>query len=191
MELIPIKKEIVKIGRILYERGYVVSSFGNISARVGERIVITPSGERKGELEPEDLVIVSKDGEVLEGTKTPSMELFMHLFIYEVRGDVNAIIHAHPPYLTAFSFSMPRECEPYLPELKRKLGVFGFVSYKPPGSMELAEAAKERVKKHKILILQKHGVVALGHNLIDALNLLEEAEFDIKVRYYKATFPPF
>jgi L-fuculose-phosphate aldolase len=181
-----LKKTVVHYAKLLYERGYVVATFGNLSVKRKDGFfIVTPSGKRKYEILESDLVVVDKNGKVIEGDLEPTVDLKMHLFIYEVRSDVGAIIHAHPPYITAFSFQMPREYEPQLPELREKMGGFAFVSYKPPGSDELAEAVKEKATQSKIIILQKHGMISLGKNLEEAFNLVEEAEFDIKVRMLK------
>lgn len=178
-----LRKSIVKYGKFLYEKNYLVASFGNISTRrEDELFIVTPTGKRIGELLEEELIVVDKNGRIIEGNLEPTMDLKMHLNVYVIRQDVKAIIHAHPPHVTAFSFQMPREYEPQLPELREKVGGFAFVPYKPPGSDELAEAVKEKAIQNNIIILQKHGMVSLGKNLEEAFNLVEEAEFDIKIR---------
>jgi len=130
-----LKKSIIKYAKLLYERGYVVASFGNLSARREDGFfIVTPSGKRKADLREEELIVLDKNGRIVNGNIEPTMDLKMHLNIYKVRSDIGAIIHAHPPYVTAFSFQMPREYEPQLPELREKIGGFAFVPYKPPGS---------------------------------------------------------
>ncbi len=184
-----LRREIVWFSKLMYERGYIVASDGNMSARINENLyLITPSGKRKGELKVSQILLVNNHGTVIEGNLKPSIEMWMHIWIYEVRPDVNAIVHGHPPYATAFSFQMPREYEPLVPEIKEHLGSFGFVPYRPPGSRELAELVKEKCKDHNVLILHKHGVVTLGENLEDAFNRLERLEFELKVRSLRSTF---
>ena len=99
--LFQLKKEIIEVGRRTYERGYVASNDGNISARIDDkRVLITPTGVSKGYMKPEDLVIVDYDGNVQSSGKRPSSEVFMHLRIYKERQDVNSVCHAHPIHAT-------------------------------------------------------------------------------------------
>src|SRR4029078_12345702 len=92
-----LRREIVEVGRLLYDRGLIVAPDGNISARLTEELVIaTPSGACKGMLEPDDMVLVEMDGRV-RGGRRPSTEIQMHLAVYELRSDVRAVVHAHPP----------------------------------------------------------------------------------------------
>ncbi len=183
------RAEIIKYGRLLYEKGYTMATDGNISVRLPDgNFMITPTGFRKGELAPEDLIIVDAEGYLVDGFKKPSMEMWMHLWSYKVRPDVNAIVHAHPPYTTAYSFQMPREYEPQLPEVKDYLGPLGFVPYRPAGSIELAELVRDKAQDHDVLILQKHGIVCLGKTLFDAFNALERAEFEFKIKGLRSLF---
>jgi L-fuculose-phosphate aldolase len=183
------RKEIIKYAKLMCEKGYAVATDGNLSVLMDDgNILITPSGFRKGEITEDSLVVISRDGEKIEGKYEPSMEKWMHIFIYEVRQDVRAIIHAHPPYATAFSLQMPREYEPMLPEINMFIGKFGFVDYKEPGTIELAELVKEKAPKYNVLILQKHGIVTYGKTLFDAFNNLERLEFEIKIRALKNLF---
>ena len=94
--LYSLRKEILHVGKRIYDRGYVASNDGNISARVDDkRVIITPTGISKGFMKPEDLVVVDFDGKVLSGNKRPSSEVFMHLQIYKDRPDVNCVCHSH------------------------------------------------------------------------------------------------
>ena len=181
--------EIIKFCKLLYELGYIVASDGNISVRLeNDAILITPSGKRKGEINESQLVVVDMDGNVIEGHEKPSMELWMHILSYRARPDIRAIVHAHTPYATAFSFQMPREYEPQLPEVKDAVGVIGFIPYRPAGSIELAKLVAERAPFHNALILQKHGIVCFGRNLDEAFNTLERVEFELKIKALRERF---
>ncbi|HEX9439758.1 MAG TPA: class II aldolase/adducin family protein, partial [Roseiflexaceae bacterium] len=97
-----LRHEIVKIGRMLYDRGLIVAGDGNISARMSDELVITtPAGACKGMLEPEDMVVVDLEGRVRGGVRKPSSELQMHLAVYQNRPDARAVVHAHPPTAVA------------------------------------------------------------------------------------------
>ena len=99
-----LSEEIVKAGKRMYDRGYVFSNDGNISARLDdERFLITPTGVSKGFMNPEDLIVVDLNGNLLEGNGKPSAESNMHIQIYRNRLDVSGICHAHPPYATGFA----------------------------------------------------------------------------------------
>lgn len=189
MEIDEIKLEIIKYGRLLYEKDYITATDGNLSVRLEDgNILITPTGFRKAELTPEDLIVVDTEGNIVDGSRKPSMEMWMHLWSYESRSDISAIIHAHPPFLTAYSFQMPREYEPQLPEVKDYIGPLGFVPYRPAGSRELAEFVKEKAPDHNVLILQKHGVVCFGKSLFEAFNALERVEFEFKIKGLRTLF---
>ncbi len=183
------RKELVKYAHLMCQKGYSIATDGNLSVLLDDgNILITPAGFRKGEIDEDSLVIISREGEKLFGVNDPSSEKWMHIFIYEVREDVRAIVHAHPPYATAFSLQMPREYEPILPEMKNFIGKFGFVAFKEPGTIELAELVREKAFKYNVLILQKHGVVTYGKTLQEAFNNLERLEFEIKIRTLRELF---
>ena len=102
--LLSLREEIVEIGRRVYNRGFVASNDGNISARIdSNRILITPTGVSKGFMKAEDLIIVDNDGNLLVGSERPSSETGMHTGIYRNRPDVNSVRHTHPPCATVFA----------------------------------------------------------------------------------------
>ena len=173
---------------MLYEKGFIFATDGNVSVKYGENIVITPKGMRKEMLFVDDLVIIDKNGNIVEGKHEPSSEIFMHLWVYEKRDDVGAIIHAHPPYSTAFSFVMPREYTPQLAETRDLVGKIAFVPYREPGSKELALEVKEKVENSIALVLHKHGVLVGGKDLWDAFSRLERLEFEMQVRMLRRVF---
>ena len=99
-----LRRDIVTIGRKMYQKDFVAATDGNISARLmGNRMLITPSGSCLGELTPNQLVLVDFNRRVLSGTANPSSETPMHIMAYSQRTDINAVIHAHPPVTTGFS----------------------------------------------------------------------------------------
>jgi L-fuculose-phosphate aldolase len=185
-----VQSDLVKYARMLHARGYIVASEGNLSARVppGDRILITPGDLRVLDLDEKDLVLVGLDGTKIAGDHEPSREHALHLSIYVTRPEVHAIIHAHPPYTTAYSFEMPRFYKPMLPELQEGTGNFGFIPYRPPGTLELADTVKERCSDCSVLILQKHGLVTLDKSLDKAFDSLERVEFEFKVSNLRKGF---
>lgn len=182
-------KDLLDIGKLLYEKGYIVATDGNISVKIDDdRFIITPSGLRKERLKESDLVIVSREGTVIKGEHRPSSEVYMHLWIYEERDDIKAIIHAHPPHATAYSFSMPRTYTPQLAETEDLVGKINFVPFREPGSKELAKEVREKIKDSSALVLHKHGVVVGGTSLWDAFSRLERLEFEMKIRMMRRAF---
>ncbi len=184
-----IVRDILEIGKLLYEKGYIVATDGNISALIDQkRIIITPSGLRKEKLSEDDLVVVDRNGNIVKGKHKPSSEIYMHLGIYEKRKDVRAIIHAHPPHATAYSFVMPREYTPQLVETRDLVGKINFVPYREPGTQDLAMEVREKIKDSLALVLHKHGVVVGGKDLWDAFSRLERLEFEMKIRMMRRSF---
>ena len=105
-----LRREMVRVGRLMWERGYVAATDGNLSARLGSnRLLVTASGLSKGFLSDDDLIVIGLDGEPVSAYrargKRPSSEISMHLEVYRQRPDVNAVVHAHPPLATAFSIA--------------------------------------------------------------------------------------
>ena len=98
------RRQIVEIGRLAYQKGWVAANDGNISVRLGaDRILATPTGVSKGMMEPEDLIICDLDGNKVEGERECTSEILMHTTIYRMRPDVQAVVHAHPPVATGFA----------------------------------------------------------------------------------------
>lgn len=173
--------EIVKISKKIYNQGLVTGKSGNVSARFGDVIAITPTLKSLENLCEEDIVLVDFDGNILTKGK-PSSEVNMHLSIYKRRSDVKAIVHTHSPYATGFAFSDKR--------LKRFEG-FGpiknpflaIIEYEKPGSDELAKSASEGLDKEDVLILKKHGVLCVGDSLVEAASLAGFVEETAKTQF--------
>jgi L-fuculose-phosphate aldolase len=179
------KQEIIKLGRFLFEYGYIVATDGNISTRLNTKeILITRSGICKGELKLRDIVklkIEDWKSEIESFNIKPSSEYRMHLAVYKNRQDVSAIIHAHAPYSTVFAVTGKKLDVKLLTETDQTLGKIGYVRYFKPGSLELAKAVGKASVKHNVMILAHHGVVVIGKDLIEARYRLERLEFLVKV----------
>ena len=169
------KSQIPKIGRKLYEKNFISGREGNISERVGDRILITPSAAPKSELREEDLCLMDlKEGKSLKGK--PSSESYLHLFIYRECKAAQAIIHAHPPWPIALSLARPewKALPSALPEIILSLGVVPFVPYATPGTRAMGEALRPFIQESRAFILSHHGVLVWGDSLNSALSGLEE-----------------
>lgn len=173
--------EIIDISNEIYEKGLVSGKSGNISARFGNVVAITPTLKSLSNLSQKDIVLVDMQGNVL--TKgNPSSEVNMHLEIYKKRSDVQAIVHTHSPYATGFAFSDKK--------LKRLEG-FGkikqkylsSIEYEKPGSNELAKRASEGIGDEDILILKNHGVICVSDSLKEAMLLAVFVEESAKTQF--------
>ncbi|HBY62624.1 MAG TPA: class II aldolase family protein, partial [Solibacterales bacterium] len=92
------RQDIVEIGRLVYQKGWVAANDGNITIRLDEgRVLCTPTGVSKGMMHPDDLIVCDLQGNKLEGRKERTSEIAMHLTVYGLRPDVKAVVHAHPP----------------------------------------------------------------------------------------------
>ena len=176
MDLERVRQEIVEAGRRMREAGLVVATEGNLSVRVAEdRLLTTPAGADKGALRPEDLSLVDLSGVHLDGPR-PSTELPMHLAVYEVREDVRAVVHGHPPHATAFAVAHRALDACILPEVIVGLGRVPLSAYGTPSTEEVPDAVRPLAREHDAFLLRNHGAVALGRSAEQALHVLETVE---------------
>ena len=176
------KKEIVEIGKRMYQKGYVVASEGNMSIRIGEnRILVTPAGKNKGFLKEKDLVLVDLKGKKISGNLEPSSELRMQLFVYQKRKDINAAVHAHAPYSLAFACAHLPLSQNLLPEVIMFLGKIPLTPYATPTTEEVPNSLSPFIEKHNAFLLENHGVLTLGKDIYEAYNRLEMVEHLAKI----------
>lgn len=175
------RKLIVEIGKLLYERSYVVASDGNVSIRLSDdRVLATPTMMCKGRMTEADLAVTDMDGKAVSD-KRASSELAMHLLIYKMRPDVKAVCHAHPPNGTAFAVAGLAIDQPILSEVILTLGCVPLTAYGTPSTDELTEAMKPYVEHHNALLMANHGAVAYGDDLWQAFDRLETLEHTAKI----------
>ncbi len=178
-------QEIIDVGNNIYNKNLVSGKSGNISKRIktanGDIIAITPTLKSLANLNPEDIVLVDLEGNLLTKGK-PSSEVNMHLEIYKKRNDVNGIVHTHSPYATGFAFSTKKIKrlegfgeikDPYLPEIE----------YEKPGSIELANSASDGIKNSDVLVLKNHGIICVSENLSEAESLAVFIEESAKTQF--------
>jgi L-fuculose-phosphate aldolase len=130
----------------------------------------------KGMLRPEDLLLVDLDGRKLAGTREVSTELRMHLLIYRLRGDVNAVVHAHPPTATGFAAAGLALDEPLIAEVELSIGRVPLACYARPGSTELSDGLAPLITGHKAILMANHGVVTYADDLLTAYMHMETVE---------------
>jgi len=174
-------KLICEIGKLLYERSYVVSSDGNVSIRLDDnRVLATPTMTCKGRMDEDCLAVTDMEGKSLTEKKASS-ELAMHLLIYKMRPDIKAVCHAHPPHGTAFAVAGLAIDKPILSEVILTLGCVPLTDYGTPSTDELTESMKPFVQHHNALLMANHGAVAYGEDLWQAFDRLETLEHTAKI----------
>lgn len=176
-----LRRQITQAGRRLWQDGLVAHTDGNISVRLdNDWVLITPSGVNKGSLKPYQILKVRIEDGTVDGNGKPSVETPVHLAIYRARPDVNAVVHAHPPYATAFAAAGLALTEPVFPEMIVRFGEIPLVPYATPGTDRLAELVAEAIQDHEALLLQNHGAITIGQTLEEACGLMEALEWTAK-----------
>jgi L-fuculose-phosphate aldolase len=161
----------------MYDRGYVASNDGNISARIdSDSVLITPNGISKGFMKPEDLVVVDLNGKVISGNRKPSSEVFMHLNVYKDRPDVNSVCHSHPPYATGFAVAGIPLDKCVLPEVIIALGSIPLIEYGTPGTEEFYKPVLKQLKDYDAFLLANHGALTIGKDVLNAYHKMETLE---------------
>ncbi|EJO5347844.1 class II aldolase/adducin family protein [Clostridium botulinum] len=181
-----IRMQIVDVGKRLQQRFFVASNDGNISVKLDDNtILITPTGVNKGEVTPDQIIKVDREGKVIEGHMKVTSEIKMHLAIYNKRKDVKAIVHAHPPAATAFAVSKEKLDDPIiLPEAVFTLGKIGYCEYGTPSTNEVPKSVEKEITNSKVLLLSNHGALTVGKDVLDAYYIMENLEMVSKVTIY-------
>ena len=171
------RHDICMVGRWLYERGHIVAAEGNLSIRLdADRILTTPTCLNKGMMTPDDLVIMDMEGRHLHGDRSISSEAGMHLLFYQMRADVQAVCHAHPPTATGFAAAGQGLDQALLPEVVVGLGKVPLVRYATPGTTDLSAVLEPYVPHYDALLLANHGAVTCGPDLLTAFYRMEIVE---------------
>jgi L-fuculose-phosphate aldolase len=174
--------DIVRVCRRLYERGLVAGPDGNVSVRLPDgTILVTPAGLSKVDVTPDDLVIVSLEGAVVQGRRPPSSELKMHLRIYQRRSDARAVVHAHPPTATGFGVAGEGFMAPVLTEVILQMGAVPLVPYVTPGTQAFADSFEPLLDRYDAYLLANHGATTLGPSLDVAHQRMESLEHAARI----------
>ena len=177
-----LRRAICQIGKLAYDKGYIVGADGNISARLSDgTILITPAGAMKGFLEPQHLAHIDRTGEVVDGGPRASTERGIHLVVYEHRAEMKAVVHAHPPHAVAMSIAGIDLQAPFIPEIIVTIGGIPTADFGTPGTDELVDSIRDLVKCSDTVIMRNHGSVTMGTNLLDAFKKLDMVEHTAKI----------
>lgn len=171
-----LRQEIVAVAQAIDRAGFCPSKSGNVSARFGDGLLITPSGLPYAQTRPEDLIHLGLDGTVRGGSRKPSSEWPFHVAIYEARPDAQAIVHTHSPRATALSCTRRG-----IPAFHYMIALCGgadvrCADYATFGTPELAGNAVKALEGRKAVLLANHGVIALGQTLAGAHAIVAEVE---------------
>jgi L-fuculose-phosphate aldolase len=184
-----LREEIIRVCRLVYQKGYVAATDGNVSARLNDQYILaTPSGFSKGFIEAGELIVVDMDGRQVDdyrhraqrGLRVTS-EILLHLEVYRQRPDVQAVVHAHPPITVALSIAGIPIARCLLPEVLLSLGSIPTTEYATPSSPEGPIAIQPYIGRHDAIVLQRHGSVTVGKSPLDAYLKLEKVEHSAEI----------
>ena len=179
-----LRDQLVERGRSLYDRGYAHGSSGNLSARLDDGILITPTGSSLGRLDPATISKVDNNGAHRSGDP-PSKEAFLHLSMFAERPSAKAIVHLHCTCAVAISCLKHKDPSDVLPPLTAyyvmRVGRLPLIPYFRPGDKALADAVREKARAHRAVLLANHGPVVSGKSLDEAVDNAEELEATAKL----------
>ena len=179
-----LKEQVCDICHKMWQLGWVAANDGNVSVKLDENaFLVTPTGISKSFITPEKLLIITKDCEIIEGTAgyKPSSEIKMHLRCYQERDDVGAVVHAHPPAATGFAVAhLPMDRYTMI-ESVITLGSVPLTPYATPSTYEVPDAIAPYLQEHDVMLLENHGALALGCDVITAYYRMETRELWAKI----------
>ena len=179
-----LRDDIVRLARSLFDRGLTFGSSGNISVRLEDGWLMTPTGSSLGDLDPARISRLDGDGRLTAGDE-PTKEAFLHTAMYDQRPKAGAIVHLHSTHSVAVSCLHGIDPKNVLPPLTAyyvmRVGVLPLIPYFAPGDMKLAKAVEEMASDHHAVLLANHGPVVAGKSLLDAVYATEELEETAKL----------
>jgi ribulose-5-phosphate 4-epimerase/fuculose-1-phosphate aldolase len=178
------REAICEIGASIFNRGLTAGSSGNVSVRVADGWLMTPTNASLGRLDPARLSKLDTDGKLVAGDP-PTKESFLHRVMYEERGEMGAVVHLHSTHSVAVSCLAEIDPHDVLPPITAyyvmRVGRLPLIPYFKPGDMALAEAVRGFAGKHHAVLLANHGPVVAGSSLDAAVNAIEELEETAKL----------
>ncbi len=171
-----LKQEIIRYGKLAEEKNLTPGISGNMSARFGDKILITSSGSANGYLSEDDFAVIDFEGNIVEGTKKPSSEKLVHTAFYKMREDVNYILHMHSPFLSSFASAGLALDEPIMAENVFYFGQIPLAEYGLPSSVDLAEKTSKYFNEYNAVLMANHGFIVGDKTIEDAFYKLVLAE---------------
>lgn len=179
-----IREQICDICHKMWQLGWVAANDGNVSAMLDDgTILTTPTGMSKSFITPEKLIKIDRLGNILEGAPglRPSSEVKMHLRCYEKRDDVRSVIHAHPPGATGFAVAHKAMDMYNMIEDVAAIGSVPLTPYGTPSTTEVPDAIEPYLQEHDVMLLENHGALAVGCDIITAFYRMESLELWAKI----------
>ena len=183
MDIDLIKEQICDVCHKTWQLGWVAANDGNVSAKLEDgTILCTPTGMSKSFITPEKLLRIDNQGNILEGMEglRPSSEIKMHLRCYEKRPDVGSVIHAHPP-ATGFAVAHKAMDMYNMIEDVAVIGSVPLTPYGTPSTSEVPDAIEPYLEEHDVMLLENHGALAVGSDVITAFYRMESLELWAKI----------
>ncbi len=181
-----LRKQICEICSRMWQQGWVAANDGNISVKLDENTFLaTPTGISKSFMEPDKLVKINKNGEIIEAIEgyKPSSEIKMHLRCYKERPDIGAVVHAHPPTATGFALAHKALDTYSLIECVIAIGAVPIAPYGTPSTDEVPESIAPLLPNHDVVLLENHGALTVGADLITAYYRMETLELWAKTSF--------
>jgi L-fuculose-phosphate aldolase len=178
------KDQVAGFMRRLYEQRLTTASGGNVSFRVDNTILITPSQKDKASLTGSEIITMTLEGKCQSSEMNPSMETMMHLAVYSKCPEVKSIVHAHPVITTAFIISGKSIKTNLAGESYAILGKPVIVSYALMGTQTLANLVADASRKGRVILMQNHGVLTTGKSLFEAYDCMEVLEACAKLNLF-------
>jgi L-fuculose-phosphate aldolase len=175
-----------EVGRRIYQREMVAANDGNFSVKIDDNTFLcTPTGISKGFMTPEMICVVDKKGNSKHdnGQYKPSSEVKMHMRVYEERPDVNSVVHAHPQFATAYAIAGIPLTEKIMPEAVIFLGEVPIAKYGLPSTAEIPDAVEPFLSSYDAVLLENHGALSWGNDLMSAYFKMEGLEFYASLAY--------
>lgn len=179
-----LREEICDICHKMWQLGWVAANDGNVSAKLPDgTFLATPTGISKSFISPEKLVRIDSTGKVLEALDgyKPSSEIKMHLKCYADRDDVGGVLHAHPPVATGFAVANKPLDEYSMIETVIAIGSVPVTPYGTPSTDEVPKAIEPYLQEHDVMLLQNHGALAVGADVLTAYYRMETLELFAKI----------
>ena len=184
LEYMEVREQICDVCHKMWQLGWVAANDGNVSVKLDDgTFLATPTGISKSFITPEKLVHIDENGEVLDGPEgaKPSSEIKMHLRCYKEREDVGAVVHAHPPTATGYAVAHLDMDRYTMIETVIAIGSIPVTPYGTPSTYEVPDAIAPYLQEHDVLLLENHGALAVGVDLITAYYRMETLELYAKI----------
>jgi L-fuculose-phosphate aldolase len=187
-----LRDTLVRFSHAVYSKGWVANHDGNLTVRLSSnRFLATPTSVSKGDVSGSWLIVVDTDGKRVAGDRNPFSELALHLAAYDVRPDVQAVIHAHSPYATAFAVAGRGLDRPIIAEAVISLGArVPLASFALPGTLEYTGPVRDLLLSYDAILLENHGVLSVGDSLEQAFLRMELVEHLARIETTAAQIGP-